>query len=182
MSKQGCGTDVIVGLEENADVGTWALGWWPRAADGLTGVAEWQRGGAGSLAEGPAREQRQKNEESETKRGRRREGDTGRDALDRGVQEHRKAGTQSMAKMQKAAGKSGDPDSGRDECGGQGRGRGSRTPPLAEGLWPVVIGWGKPFFFSSVAASRLLCLANNHTHVHTSNSNYVQGIKKKKRH
>lgn len=50
-SKQGCSqpccsTDIICGTGENADAGMWALGWWPKAADGLTEearMAAWQR-------------------------------------------------------------------------------------------------------------------------------------------
>ena len=55
-SKQGCSqpccsTDIICGTGENADAGMWALGWWPRAADGLTEearMAAWQRNQLGN--------------------------------------------------------------------------------------------------------------------------------------
>lgn len=104
----------------------WALGWWPRAADGLTEearMAAWQRDQLGN------RDRKMKKRRHRAIEREERGEDRGRDALGRNIQDTQKrVGTQRMTKMQKVCRKlgvkPGDSNSERDECGRHECGRG----------------------------------------------------------
>lgn len=90
-----------VELEESADSGMWALGLWPRVADGLTEVAGVAERSNWQLDRGSSQGTETQSNIDKEREGEER-GDTGRDVSGRVVQGKQKgAGPHSMVKMQK---------------------------------------------------------------------------------